>query len=439
MKKIFILDTNVILHDYTCLQNFEENDIVIPNTVLEELDNFKSGNREINYNARRFLAQVDDLLINNSLSANTASLGKNKGTLTLSLNHKWEKRVKEFFTEDTPDHRIISCAYTIKKKSKFETIIVSKDSALRLKARVIGLESENYTHDQLINDPEKIFSGCRTISEVDSEIISNLYNSKKISLESMNTFIKNPIPNEQFVLKNGSASALINFNQNKKKYELINKKDAFGITARNAEQILAINLLLNKDLALTSIMGKAGTGKTLLALATALENKRHYRKIYIARPIIPLSNKDIGFLPGDIDDKIKPYMQPLYDNLNVIKHNLKDKKKIENFERLLNEKKIEVIPLAYIRGRSLHGVTIIVDEAQNLTPHEIKTVITRAGENTKIIFTGDVNQIDHPYLDIKSNGLTYLVERMKGQNIFGHITLNKGERSELSEIASELL
>ena len=421
------------------MQNFEENDVVIPNTVLEELDNFKSGNREINYNARRFLAQVDDLLINNSLSANTASLGKNKGILTLSLNHKWEKKVKDFFTEDTPDHRIISCAYTIKKKSKFETIIVSKDSALRLKARVIGLESENYTHDQLINDPEKIFSGCRTISDVDSKIISKLYNSKKISLESMNTFIENPIPNEQFVLKNGSASALINFNQNKKKYELIKQKDAFGIIARNAEQILAINLLLNKDLALTSIMGKAGTGKTLLALATALENKRHYRKIYIARPIIPLSNKDIGFLPGDIDDKIKPYMQPLYDNLNVIKHNLKDKKKIENFERLLNEKKIEVIPLAYIRGRSLHGVTIIVDEAQNLTPHEIKTVITRAGENTKIIFTGDVNQIDHPYLDIKSNGLTYLVERMKGQNIFGHITLNKGERSELSEIASELL
>ena len=439
MKKIFILDTNVILHDYTCLQNFEENDVVIPNTVLEELDNFKSGNREINYNARRFLAQVDDLLINNSLSANTASLGKNKGILTLSLNHKWEKKVKDFFTEDTPDHRIISCAYTIKKKSKFETIIVSKDSALRLKARVIGLESENYTHDQLINDPEKIFSGCRTISDVDSKIISKLYNSKKISLESMNTFIENPIPNEQFVLKNGSASALINFNQNKKKYELIKQKDAFGIIARNAEQILAINLLLNKDLALTSIMGKAGTGKTLLALATALENKRHYRKIYIARPIIPLSNKDIGFLPGDIDDKIKPYMQPLYDNLNVIKHNLNDRKKIENFERLLNEKKIEVIPLAYIRGRSLHGVTIIVDEAQNLTPHEIKTVITRAGENTKIIFTGDVNQIDHPYLDIKSNGLTYLVERMKGQNIFGHITLNKGERSELSEIASELL
>lgn len=439
MKKIFILDTNVILHDYTCLQNFEENDIVIPNTVLEELDNFKSGNREINYNARRFLAQVDDLLINNSLSANTASLGKNKGTLTLSLNHKWEKKVKDFFTEDTPDHRIISCAYTIKKKSKFETIIVSKDSALRLKARVIGLESENYTHDQLINDPEKIFSGCRTINDIDSKLISKLYNSKKVSLESMNTFIENPIPNEQFVLKNGSASALINFNQNKKKYELIKQKDAFGIIARNAEQILAINLLLNKDLALTSIMGKAGTGKTLLALATALENKRHYRKIYIARPIIPLSNKDIGFLPGDIDDKIKPYMQPLYDNLNVIKHNLNDRKKIENFERLLNEKKIEVIPLAYIRGRSLHGVTIIVDEAQNLTPHEIKTVITRAGENTKIIFTGDVNQIDHPYLDIKSNGLTYLVERMKGQNIFGHITLNKGERSELSEIASELL
>ena len=439
MKKIFILDTNVILHDYTCLQNFEENDIVIPNTVLEELDNFKSGNREINYNARRFLAQLDDLLINNSLSANTASLGKNKGTLTLSLNHKWEKKVKDFFTEDTPDHRIISCAYTIKKKSKFETIIVSKDSALRLKARVIGLESENYTHDQLINDPEKIFSGCRIINEVDSKVISKLYNSKKISLESMNTFIENPIPNEQFILKNGSASALINFNQNKQNYELIKQKDAFGIIARNAEQILAINLLLNKDLALTSIMGKAGTGKTLLALATALENKRHYRKIYIARPIIPLSNKDIGFLPGDIDDKIKPYMQPLYDNLNVIKHNLKDKKKIENFERLLNEKKIEVIPLAYIRGRSLHGVTIIVDEAQNLTPHEIKTVITRAGENTKIIFTGDVNQIDHPYLDIKSNGLTYLIERMKGQNIFGHITLNKGERSELSEIASELL
>tara|TARA_B100000614_G_C14562667_1_gene497735 strand:- start:2308 stop:3627 length:1320 start_codon:yes stop_codon:yes gene_type:complete len=439
LKKIFILDTNVILHDYTCLQHFEENDIVIPNTVLEELDSFKTGNREINYNARRFLAQVDDLLNSNSLSANTASLGKKKGKLILSLNHKWEKKVKEFFTEDTPDHRIISCAYTIKKQSKYETIIVSKDSALRLKAKVIGIESENYTHDQLVNNENQIFSGCRILNNVDSKIITSFYDSKKINTSKLNDLIKKPIPNEQFILKNGSASALINFNHKISKYELVKPSSAFGIVARNAEQILAINLLLNNDLSLTTVMGKAGTGKTLLALAAALENKKLYRKIYIARPIIPLSNKDIGYLPGDIDDKINPYMQPLFDNLNVIKHNLKDSNKVKNFDRLINEKKIEVIPLAYIRGRSLHGVSIIVDEAQNLTPHEIKTIITRAGEKTKIIFTGDINQIDHPYLDIKSNGLTYLVERMKGQEIFGHITLTKGERSELSEIASELL
>ena len=241
-------------------------------------------------------------------------------------------------------------------------------------------------------------------------------------------------------MRNGKKSALATFDPFEKKIRHIEKKTAYGIVPRNAEQIFALHALLNPKVRLVSLSGKAGTGKTLLALAGALETRRSFQQILMARPIVPLSNKDIGFLPGDVKSKLDPYMQPLFDNLGVIQHQFSESdSKNSKIKDFLEEKKLVISPLSYIRGRSLVKVFFIVDEAQNLTPHEVKTIITRAGENTKIVFTGDINQIDHPYLDSQSNGLSYLIEKMQGQELFAHVHLEKGERSELADLASDLL
>ena len=434
-KKIFVLDTNVILHDATCIQNFEDNEVVIPISALEELDQFKRGNEQIHYNAREFLRLLDEL----SIDSNSNELNQPDGKIKVVVNHNWHPDVEKTFKEDCPDHRIINCAFKLHEENlDKQLVLVSKDTNMRLKARSLGLMAEDYTTNT-IEDVNHIYPGNRLIENVSSEEIDMIYNADGVDFKNLES-IQKPVPNENYILRNGQKSVLAYFDPFEKEITQINNLNAYGITPRNAEQSFALNMLLDERIQLVTLSGKAGTGKTLLALACALEKRKRFRKIFLARPIVPLSNKDLGFLPGDIHSKLDPYMQPLFDNLSVIRHQFKsNEKRAQRINEMLEEEKLLITPLAYIRGRSLQKSFFIVDEAQNLTPHEIKTIITRAGEGTKVVFTGDIHQIDHPYLDKKSNGLTYLISRMKGQNVFAHITLEKGERSDLAELASNLL
>ncbi len=436
-KKIFVLDTNVILHDYNCIYNFEENDIVIPITVLEELDKFKKGNDQINFNARFFIRELDKLSAGQDLFNNGVSLGDKRGKLTISIESDIPKDFGKIFSVDKADNRILAVAYKLAKSSKRKVILISKDINLRMKARAIGVLSEDYESDKVANI-ELLFQGKEVIEDTPIEFINKFYKEPYyVNIEEYFDKNKKFINNQYLILKNGQHSALVYYNPFKNRLELVNIKEIMGIKPRNAEQTFALHLLLNPDVKLISLFGKAGTGKTLLALTAALSLEKFYEKIYLARPIVPLGNRDIGFLPGDIKSKIGPYMQPLYDNLAVIKAAYKGKNiDLNNVEK---EGKLEISPLAYIRGRSLNNIFFIIDEAQNLTPHEIKTIVTRAGNGTKIVLTGDPFQIDTPYLDAQSNGLTYLTSKMIGQKIFGSIRLLKGERSELAELASNIL
>ena len=434
-KKIFVIDTNVILHDATCIRNFEDNDIVIPISVLEELDQFKRGNEQLHYNARDFLRNLDELSVNSEES----ELKKLDGKIRVVVNHNWHPDVEATFNEDCPDNRIINCAYKLHyENSEQDVILVSKDTNMRLKARSLGINAEDYSTDAVEN-VSQIYTGNRLVEDVSSEQIDLIYKSHGVDIEDLDAVI-DPQANENFILRNGQKSVLAVFDPFDEKIVQINKPIAYGITPRNAEQSFALNMLMDNRIQLVTLSGKSGTGKTLLALAAALEQRTDFRQIFLARPIVPLSNKDLGFLPGDIQSKLDPYMQPLFDNLAVIRHQFKhNDKRTAKINEMLEQDKLLITPLAYIRGRSLQKAFFIVDEAQNLTPHEVKTVITRAGEGTKVVFTGDIHQIDHPYLDKRSNGLTYLISRMKGQDVFAHITLEKGERSELAELASNLL
>lgn len=435
LAKIFILDTNVILHDATCIHHFEDNEVVIPISVLEELDQFKRGNEQIHFNARDFLRSLDDL----STGSDESKLKDGDGKIRVVVNHNWHPDVEASFQDDSPDHRIINCAYKLHiDNPDREIILVTKDTNMRLKSRSLGLSAEDYSRDS-IEDVSQVYTGSRLIEDVDSKEIDVLYSSYGVDGGEIDCVI-DPMANENFILRNGQKSILARFDPFDNKVVRVDKPKAYGIKPRNAEQSFALHMLMDNRIQLVSLSGKAGTGKTLLALAAALELRSEYRQIFLARPIVPLSNRDLGFLPGDIQSKLDPYMQPLFDNLSVIRHQFKsnDKRSIK-IDELLEQNKLLITPLAYIRGRSLQKAFFIVDEAQNLTPHEVKTVITRAGEGTKVIFTGDIHQIDHPYLDKRSNGLTYLISRMKGQDVFAHITLEKGERSELAELASNLL
>jgi PhoH-like ATPase len=435
LDKIFVLDTNVILHDATCIHHFENNEVVIPISVLEELDQFKRGNEQIHFNARDFLRSLDDL----STGSNNSEFNKGDGKIRVLVNHDWHPDVEASFQEDCPDHRIINCAYKLNiDNPDREVILVTKDTNMRLKSRSLGLSAEDYSRDA-IEDLRQVYTGSRLVENVGTREIDELYASQGIDVAGLDS-VTNPISNENFILRNGQKSILAAYDPFESKIVRVDKPTAYGIEPRNAEQSFAIHMLMDNRIQLVTLSGKAGTGKTLLALAAALEKRSDFRQIFLARPIVPLSNRDLGFLPGDIQSKLDPYMQPLYDNLSVIRHQFtpNDKRAVK-IDEMLEQDKLQITPLAYIRGRSLQKAFFIVDEAQNLTPHEVKTVITRAGEGTKVIFTGDIHQIDHPYLDKRSNGLTYLISRMKGQDMFAHITLEKGERSELAELASNLL
>jgi PhoH-like ATPase len=439
-KKTFVLDTNVILHDYECIYSFEDNDIVLPITVLEELDQFKRGSDQINFNAREFIRILDTLSGDKIMKTGT-KINPQGGKIRIITDHLQEPAVTGVFSDNRPDHRILSVAYYLSRKQrppKSQVVLVSKDVNLRLKAKSLEIVAQDYFTDR-VQDLDRLYTGKRSLLDVPGDLISRFYQEAG-GVDPADVGLRDLLPHEYCILKNGSKSALGYYNPETGKLERIEKKPAYGILPRNAEQIFALHALTRPGILLVTLAGKAGTGKTLLALAAALEASRQFRQVYLARPIIPLSNRDMGFLPGDIESKLDPFMQPLFDNLAVIKNqfsaNASEYKRINN---MLEDKKLCITPLSYIRGRSLERIFFIVDEAQNLTPHEVKTIITRAGEGTKVVFTGDPYQIDTPYLDARSNGLTYLIHRMKGQKIYSHITLEKGERSMLAELASDLL
>lgn len=438
-QKIYVLDTNVILHDHRCVYHFEENDIVIPIVVLEELDKFKKGNDQINFQAREFM-RVLDKLSGEDLFSDGVSLGEGKGKLNIVTIKKFSEKHTDSFKEDTQDHRILAITEYVKlTKPEKDVILVTQDINLRMKAKALDILAQDYKTGKVANI-EKIHRSIDTVEGIDDALISKLYKKdESIPVEEFN-FDPLPTANQYMILKGDNSSALSHYDPFANAINRVIKEKASGITPRNAEQTFALDALMRPDIKLISLTGKAGTGKTLLALAAALQQRKNFEQIFLSRPIIALGDKDIGYLPGSAKEKIGPYMQPLMDNLNVIKNRYgKNSKNYARIEDMIEDEKLLITPLAYIRGRSLSNVYFIVDEAQNLTPHEVKTIITRAGEGTKMIFTGDIQQIDSPYLDEKSNGLSYLADRMKGQDIFAHVNLVKGERSYLADLASDLL
>lgn len=438
-SKIFVLDTNVLLHDFNCIYHFQDNDIVIPIVVLEELDHFKKGNNQINFNAREFTRELDTL-VGKRIPAEGIELGEGRGHLFLETGKPFSKELQESFKEPTADHRILAIADFIRnKRTDRKVVLVTKDINLRVKAKSVAINAEDYTTDKVQN-MDNIFKNIETIENVNIDLINELYQEYEgIPVDKFN-FDHELSAHEYLILKSGSKSALAHYDPIQKLITRVEKKRTYGIEPRNAEQTFSLDALSRPEISLISLTGKAGTGKTLLALASALQQNYMYDQIFLARPIVALANRDLGFLPGDVNEKIGPYMLPLFDNLGVIKHQFSsNSKECMRIEEMLKNEKLLITPLAYIRGRSLSNVFFIVDEAQNLTPHEIKTIITRAGEGTKIVFTGDIQQIDSPYLDSTSNGLSYLTDRMKGQEIFAHVNLLKGERSHLAELASDLL
>jgi PhoH-like ATPase len=436
-EKIFVIDTSVLLHDHQSISTFEDNNVAIPITVLEELDKFKVGNDTKNFCAREVIRFIDRLSGNGSLQ-DWIPLGNGHGNFRVIMEKKPKNLDAEsIYAEGKNDHKIINAAlYLQENEPKKHVTLVTKDINLRIKAKALGLIAEDYETGKVAIQSEE--RSNTTIEGVDSEKIREIFTKGRIDVDDV--LGDNKLINGYYILKNGKSSSLAFYNHAVDQIERIEKEFVYGIKPKNAEQAFAFHALLNSNVKLVALQGVAGTGKTLLALASALEQSKQFNQVILARPVVPLSNKEIGFLPGDANDKIGPYMEPLWDNLKFIKSQFgENEKKHKAILEMQETGKIIITPLAFIRGRSLSNIMFIIDEAQNLTPHEVKTIITRAGENTKIVFTGDVHQIDTPYLDENSNGLAYLIDRLNGQPLFSNVKLEKGERSELANLANELL
>ncbi|TXI21465.1 MAG: PhoH family protein [Nitrosomonas sp.] len=437
-KKIYVLDTSVLLFDHNAIKNFEENDVAIPITCLEELDRFKVGNDIKNFEAREVIRFLDKLSEDYGLEK-WIPLGEEKGRLRIVMSNSLNGiDAEEIYGKGKNDHKIINAALTLANSHKSaRVVLVTKDINLRLKAKAIGLPSEDYETGKVKN-VKSISAGFPILEQIPSSTINEI--ARRGSIEEAGLLGTHKLANGYYILRNANDSLLARYNQTQNTIERVEKAYVYSIKPRNAEQAFAVNALLNDDIKLVALQGVAGTGKTLLALASALELKNKYDQIILARPIIPLSNRDIGYLPGTAEDKISPFMQPLWDNLKFIKSQFRPtERKSKILDEMEESGKLAITALAFIRGRSLSNVMFIIDEAQNLTPHEVKTIITRAGEGTKIVFTGDIHQIDTPYLDEQSNGLTYIIDRLKGHPLFAHIRLEKGERSELANLANDLL
>ena len=425
--KIFVLDTNVPLHDHKAIRRFRDNNLVIPIAVVEELDKFKKGNDTLAYNARHFLRDLDKISDGKTFGAKGLPIGKDLGLIKVEPNHPFPDSMKDLFKDDIQDHRILATAIWVRDNNPGTFVaLVTKDVNLRMKAKAAGMEVQDYLTDRVEESRVENANSEVQYYTLAPELLQELVYGPENAIQWKSVLDKEPEPNQLFKFRwqgdKGSETVCARYDADRGKVVLIKAHSAYGIKPRNDEQKMALDALLNPKVKLVTLTGGAGTGKTLLALAAALEQENDFDQIYISRPAVILGNQDIGFLPGDKNTKMTPFLQPLMDNLSLLK-----------------DEKLVIEPLAYIRGRSLGNAFFIIDEAQNLTPLEVKTIVTRAGEGTKIVLTGDIFQIDQPYLDQWSNGLTHTGEKMDGQKIFQHVFLRKGERSELSEIASKLL
>jgi len=438
-KKIFVLDTSVILYDHDAINNFHEHDVAIPIQVLEELDNFKSGNDTRNFEARSFIRLIDETSKQKLISDWISLRSPDSGKFRVVMNEKaLIVDAEKVYGKGKTDHKILNAALSLKEEHPDKKVVlVSKDICLRLKAKALDLNAEDYETGKIKNVDE-LYAGKTELVDFSLEVIEEVKKHAFIDAPEFGLPPKNA--NHFYILKNKRKTANVFYNNSLKTISTVSTDAIFKIKPKNIEQAFAIHALLDPEIKLVSIQGNAGTGKTLLALASALEQRKNFRQIYVTRPIVSLSNKDIGFLPGDAKSKTDPFMAPIWDNLRFIKEQfIGDDKMSEKIDELITTEKIAIAPLAFIRGRTLTKIFFIIDEAQNLTPHEVKTIISRAGEHTKIVFTGDIYQIDTPYLDSESNGLSYLIENAKNHPLYAHITLQKGERSELANLANELL
>ena len=441
MQKIFVLDTNVLLFDSQAIYKFGEHQVLIPITVIEELDRFKKDLNENGRNARHFARMLDTLRARGSLSTGV-EINKG-GRIRVELYYRNEELPTEL-AMDKADDRILCIAYHTNKMHPGQVHFITKDINLRLRADALGIPAEDYESTSV--SIEELYSGLMVL-EVESDAIEQFYAEKKLPIDEG----RNSFPNQFVIIRdqaNPSHSAVGRYDvrQGAVVPLIRSSEGVWGLHPKNVEQSFALDLLLNDDVQLVSLVGKAGTGKTLLAIAAGLQktlDEGRYQRLLVSRPIFPMG-KDVGFLPGDLEQKLNPWMQPIFDNIEFLmggSENARHRRggSARGIQELINQGMLNIEPLTYIRGRSIPNQYLIVDEAQNLTPHEIKTILTRAGENTKVVLTGDCYQIDNPYVDSASNGLAHVVERMKGEEISGHVTLVKGERSPLAELASNLL